>query len=168
MVNRQRLRHRGGGAGLAGGAHRLEGALDDAEQRAESDGGGEKRRDGDLVGGAERRRRAAALAQRVDRQPKRGNARQIRLLGGERAERGQIRRRHARGDPLAIGQAMRDRRSHVRRGEAGDQRSVGEGGEAAPAEGICAAWRTPMRHAQTIATVSPLMAVPGVDSVSRP
>ncbi len=52
MVNRQRLRNRGGGAGLAGGAHRLERALDDAEEPAEPDAVLEKRRDGDLVGGA--------------------------------------------------------------------------------------------------------------------
>ncbi len=90
----------------------------------------EEGRDRDLVGGIERSRRAAAGLQRVDREAERRKALEIRPLEGQAAEGSEIRRPNPRDDPVGIGEAMRDRRAHVGRRHAGDQRAVGEGDQA--------------------------------------
>ena len=65
--------------------------------------------------------------QRIDGDAERGETLEVRALEGQTAERSEVRPPNARGDALRIGEAMGDRRAHVGRGHAGDQRTVDEG-----------------------------------------
>ena len=129
MVNCQRFRNVGRRAQLAGRGHCGERFCDEARDVAEADSLIEERRNGDFIRRVKGRGRASAGTQRLDRKTKRWKTHKIGALESQSAERGKVRRSHPRGDPIRIGQTVRNRSAHVRRRHAGDQGSVGEGDE---------------------------------------
>ena len=102
----------------------IESRFDEAADGEEADTAVEKCLNRDLVGGVEHGAGAAACGEHVARQAERREARLVRRLEGERADGCQVEPRGRRLHAIGPGEAVGDRRAHVRAAHLRQHRAV--------------------------------------------